>query len=159
MSCVLLTRSLGGVFLDVVVTETHTSEMEIAEHPVERDAKISDHAWRLPRIVVLEAIVVSPAHIASWEALLQVQRIAEPFPIITGLRVYEDMLIKSLEASRDVNRSSILYFSATCREVIRVSTQTIGGAQGATTSRGQIQGRQLTPTNSAQASLLSSIGG
>lgn len=157
MTCILLSRSIGGVFVDVVISEEHTAGMEIAEHPVERGAKISDHAWRTPYRVVLDGVIDGARGIASYQALLAVQEAAEPFSLVTGLKVYANMLVKELTATRDPEHSRVLKFTCECQEVIIVSTES-GAAPGATadgslsgtdaakatTQRGQVSARPVT---------------
>jgi len=148
MTCILVSRSIGGVFVDVVISEEHESEMEIAEHPVEKGAKISDHAWRLPYRVTLESAISGERAVASYQQLLAVQAAAEPFSLVTGLKVYNDMLIKRITATRDRENARVLKFEAELQEVVIVSTESSasGGsssddkAQG-TTKRGQVAAR------------------
>lgn len=146
MTCILVSRSIGGVFVDVVISEEHESEMEIAEHPVEKGAKISDHAWRLPAKVTLESAIAGDRAVASFQQLLDVQAAAEPFSLVTGLKVYQNMLIKRLNATRDKENARVLKFEAELQEVIIVSTESSGAsssddkAQG-TTKRGQVAAR------------------
>jgi hypothetical protein len=45
------------VELDAVLSETHASEVEVTEHPVERGANVSDHARVKPEQVTLEGLV------------------------------------------------------------------------------------------------------
>lgn len=150
MSCILVSRSIGGVFIDVVISEEHESEMSIAEHPVEKGAKISDHAWRERRYVKLEGVVDQSRAMSAYRQLLDAQERAEPFSLVTGLMVYENMLIERITATRDKDHARVLKFEAECREVIIVNTEsgsgTAGGdsasdkAQG-TTKRGQVSAR------------------
>lgn len=149
MSCILVSRSIGGVFIDVVISEEHESSMTIAEHPVERGAKISDHAWRERRRVTLEGAVGQGRAISAYEQLLAVQEQAEPFSLVTGLKVYENMLIERITVTRDKEHARVLRFEAECSEVIIVNTETSAGggsssddkAQG-TTKRGQVAARR-----------------
>lgn len=146
MTCILVSRSIGGVFVDVVISEEHESEMEIAEHPVEKGAKISDHAWRLPAKVTLELAIAGERAVASFQQLLDVQAAAEPFSLVTGLKVYQNMLIKRLSATRDKENARVLKFEAELQEVIIVSTESSGGSSSAdkaqgTTKRGQVAAR------------------
>jgi hypothetical protein len=46
-------RSLGGLYPDVVVEESHDDALEITEHPVEQGASISDHAFKKPQTVTI----------------------------------------------------------------------------------------------------------
>ena len=147
MTCILVSRSIGGVFVDVVISEEHESEMEIAEHPVEKGAKVSDHAWRLPYRVTLESAIAGERAVASFEQLLSVQKAAEPFSLVTGLKVYNNMLIKRLTATRDRENARVLKFEAELQEVVIVNTESSGtgsssedSAQG-TTKRGQVAAR------------------
>lgn len=39
-------RRIGFLIPDVIITETHTDELNIAQHPVDRSASISDYAWK-----------------------------------------------------------------------------------------------------------------
>jgi hypothetical protein len=150
MTCiVLLSRDIGGIPIDVVITESHESEMEIAEHPVERGASISDHAWRKPREVSIEGLVDTPLAQAAFAGLLALQDNPEPFDVVTGLRLYPSMLLQSLSAERDVEHGRVLKFTAKLKEVIIVSTGSTGapsdgGRASGTQARGQVQARQMS---------------
>jgi hypothetical protein len=155
MMCVALSRSIGGVPVDVVIEEKHTSEMEIAQHPVEKGAKISDHAWRTPFEIRITGAVGSDAALASYQSLLDLQEKAEPFDFVSPLKLYSSMLVRRIEATRDAEKARILHFEAELQEVIIVSTQSeaasetgAGDKNGAaatadkakkTVNRGQIQ--------------------
>ena len=61
-------------------------------------------------------------------AFLQVQglqALAEPFSIQTGLTLYTNMLISTLQAEQDASTGSVFRFRASLRQVIFVSTQTV----------------------------------
>lgn len=162
MTCILVSRSIGGVFVDVVISEEHESSMTIAEHPVERGAKISDHAWRERRRVTLEGVVEQTRSISAYEQLLAVQEEAEPFSLVTGLKVYENMLIERITVTRDKDHARVLKFEAECSEVKIVSTESRAGggsssedkAQG-TTKRGQVAARPAESIPSRTDKILS----
>ena len=118
---VFLSRNLGGIPLDVVINENHTSEVNIPKHPVERGVKVSDHVWREPRDVEIECIIQGPGLMDAYQALLDLQEEAEPFDFVTGLKVYENMLIEGLYPVRDKDYGRVLKFSASLQEVIIVS--------------------------------------
>lgn len=151
-SCVIVSREIGGVPIDVVLYEEHESTMTIADHPVERGAEISDHAWREARRVRIEGVVDAPLAVAAYEGLLAVQEAAEPFDLVTGLKIYRNMLIEQLFATRDKATARVLNFEADLREVIIVDTQTSAGSPEAGTTadrasprvnRGQVQAREF----------------
>jgi hypothetical protein len=159
MSCAILSRELGGIPLDVVVSEDVLSELEIPEHPVEKGAKVSDHAWRKPEVLNLEAVSADTATV-SYDALKAVQTSAEPFDFLSGFTLHRNMLIQSLNPSRDVTTGRVFSFTAILKEVIIVATQegpaTDGKAGGkggddrgrATVNRGQVQAVSVSPSTS-----------
>lgn len=118
---VFLSRNLGGIPVDVVINENHTSEVNIPKHPVERGVKVSDHVWREPREVEIECIIDGPGLMDAYDALLSLQEEAEPFDFVTGLKVYENMLIQGLYPIRDKEYGRVLKFNAKLQEVIIVS--------------------------------------
>lgn len=153
MTCsTLFGRSIGAVPIDVVISEKHTSSLEVAEHPIEGGGLISDHAWRKPRKVTIEGAIASMPAMSAWEALLAVQEAREPIDIVTGLKLYDSMVIKELTAERDQKTSRILSFTAELQEVIIVQSQEGEGTGDSsdnqvasrTRQRGQVQARTST---------------
>lgn len=150
MACIILPRDIGGIPVDVIVSEEVTSEMEIPEHPVEKGAKVSDHAWRKPEVINIEAANADAAQ-AGYDAFRQVQDAAEPFDFLSGWTLHQSMLIQTLNPTRDVETGQIFNFRCTLKEVIIVETQegpaTKGKAGGkggdergqSATARGQVQ--------------------
>lgn len=57
--------------------------------------------------------------------LLELQRSLIPFTIITGKRKYENMLFKSISNTTDINSENALMITATCKEIIVVSTSLV----------------------------------
>lgn len=163
MSCVLIVRDIGGVFVDVVLRETVEAAMEIPQHPVESGAKISDHAWRIPTSASLECI--SQDVTGTYESLFSVMKTAEPFTIVTGFTVLSNMLIEKLAPERDPTTGQVLKFTCSLKEVIRVSSQRTasnsanGDGNGKSgeagvgsdergagrTQRGQVQANEVSP--------------
>jgi len=142
---------------DSVVSEDHTSRLEICENPVETGVLMSDHVFMRPRELVIQAVVTNtplemrtpdhdkvtelntdkawliPADSTDSETraqrafglLLALQESGNPFNIQTGLKLYEDMLVKELTTTTDANTEGGLVFRATVREVQFTSTETI----------------------------------
>lgn len=150
---VILLRSIGGVFVDVVIRERLIASMETVTHPVESGAKISDHAWRSPTILTMQcAASADPA--LMFQALFSVMKLAEPFTIVTGFGIHENMLLTRLEPSRDVETGRIFDFDAELTETIIVSTSSSGSSasdgygdeRGAgDTNRGDVDAREVSP--------------
>lgn len=146
-TCILFPRTIGPVAIDVVVSESITSSLEIAKHPVESGAQISDHAWRKPYQVELAGAVGQESAIAAYNSLLALQESVEPFDLLTGLKLFNNMLIERLQPMRDITYGRVLNFTATLSEVIIVSS-----AEGDVAERGQVQARKVGGGNDAQSS-------
>ncbi|EFA3718335.1 hypothetical protein C6S90_004881, partial [Escherichia coli] len=93
--------------------------------------------------------------------LLNLQRDRIPFDVTTGKRIYNNMLIKTLEVTTDKSSENVLLATITLREVIITSTQSIRVAsknnmtEGVGTSAVQNTGTKTTvpPNNSIMKSL------
>lgn len=148
------TRSIGMLIPDVVVREVQRDEMVITDHPVERGAAISDHAFLRPVEVEMQigwsdstGGYVGYAS-EAYDSLVALQKERQPFTLTTGNRQYENMLISSISLQKDEKSEHISAIQCRLREVIIVSTQMTGtpkSAQanpaktGATTDGGQQQ--------------------
>lgn len=60
-----------------------------------------------------------------YQQLLTLQNGRQPFQIITGKRIYQNMLIRSLAVTTDEKSEHSLFCTAVCREVIIVQTQSV----------------------------------
>ncbi|MFJ5452942.1 phage baseplate protein [Pectobacterium jejuense] len=181
-------RKIGMIIPDVVVSEKHSDVLEITEHPVEKPTAsgagfIADHAYRRPSEVVMEvgfagggslldsslldtsriglSLGLSPKEV--YQQLLDLQRLRLPFDVVTGKRLYSNMLMRSLDVTTDRTSENVLMAVITLREIIISETSSTKVAPkeemtlGATTSDVQSSGTKTPqPVNS---SILNSIGG
>lgn len=120
MPAIAFSRTIGPVPIDCVVSERHTSEIAITEIPIEDGARITDHAFVLPKKVTLD--IANDNAAAAFNALVAFQESRVPFVMVTGLKVYTNMLIKNLSAERDATFSSILRCTCDLQEILIVST-------------------------------------
>jgi hypothetical protein len=152
-------RSIGELFPDVVIEESHEDGLEITEHPVEQGAAVNDHAYKKPETVTIRA-GVSDSNSAGndkaaqeyYDKLLDLQKRREPFDIVTRRRLHKNMLLESISVVTDANTENALIFTAECREVILVRTQVTSvpprkhqanaAKTGATEDKGQKQPRK-----------------
>lgn len=147
----------------------------IADHAFKRPATLSMHvAWsaspstqgllaglksgQLAGLKAIKALAMKePAPGASYlsgvyDKLRELQESREPFDIITGKRIYSNMLLQSLAVTTDPQSEFVLMVRATFRQVIIVSTQVVTAppaqqAQPAVTGATQEKGTQaLQPT-------------
>lgn len=62
---------------------------------------------------------------AIYGQLLELQDSRIPFDVYTGKRIYKNMLFKSLAITTDAEHENVLLLTATCKQVIIVSTTTV----------------------------------
>ena len=174
-------RRIGLIVPSVVISEKHNDSLEITEHPVEVGAAISDHAFRRPSEVVMQvgfagggslldfvdtsslglSVGIGPKE--TYQELLNLQSSRVPLDVVTGKRIYTNMLIRALEVTTDRASENILSAVLTLREVIITSTTTTQVAPksnmklGANTSAVQNSGVK-TPVQKNE-SILSRLSG
>ncbi|MCK0552583.1 hypothetical protein KFO32_05770 [Pantoea ananatis] len=139
----LQSRKIGIIIPDVVISEKHGDRLEITEHPVEVGASVSDHAYKRPSEVVMQVgfsgggslldfasnltatslLGISPREV--YVRLLKLQSDRMPFDVVTGKRLYSNMLLQSLEVTTDRFTENVLSATLTLREIIITSTQSI----------------------------------
>lgn len=137
---VAIIRSMGGLVFDAVFEETHESELEVTDNPVETGVVVSDHAYMKPlRITLSAGVSDTPLYVPAddpfqsdagrskraFEVLTELQKKAEPFDVQTGLKLYKNMICTAIRTSQDKDTSGALVFTAEIREVIIVYTQVV----------------------------------
>ena len=143
-------RTIMGLFTDVTVEEKHTDEIEITEHPTEVGAPINDHAFKKPpelKIQVgwsesagrLEGLVGNTALggdlslVIVYEALQKLQGSFVPLIVMTGKRLYTNMLIKSLSVTTDLTSENALMVEIHFKKINLVKTsQTVVAVENQT---------------------------
>lgn len=176
-------RSVGVIIPDVVVSEKHTDALEITEHPVEVGAAVSDHAYKKPSEVVMECgfsgggslvdfvdtnrvglgIGLGPRE--TYQKIIELQESRIPFDVVTGKRIYSNMLLKAVEVTTDRTSENVLMATLTLREVIMTSTQSVHVAdkkqmsRGVSTSDVQNTGNKVSKPADKNESMLSGIWG
>ncbi|MBD2803500.1 hypothetical protein ID855_01975 [Xenorhabdus sp. ZM] len=141
------TRKIGMIVPSVVISEKHQDATEITEHPVQRGAAISDHAYDTPSEVTMEigfsgggslidgvsmfdfftGAVLGKTPKQIYQQLLDLKASKEPFDVTTGKRQYKNMLIRAIEVTTDKTSENVLMVVLTLREVIIVEIQTVKG--------------------------------
>ncbi len=145
-------RSVGGVQLDAVISETHDNRVSLTTNPVEFGADITDHSFIEPKkirivgevsdtplgLAALGEIVDNISglfgtattdsqtrSVAAYNALVQLQETREPLQIQTKLRLYQNMIITRLSTTQDKDSSKIANMVIDLQEVNIVETQII----------------------------------
>lgn len=167
-------RKIGLIVPSVVVSEKHSDTLEITEHPVEIGAAVADHAYKRPSEVVMEVgfagggslldfvdtssiglnLGLSPQE--TYQELLDLQNSRIPFDVVTGKRLYSNMLIRAMEITTEKTTENVLSAVLTLREALITQTQQVTVADksnmkdGASTSAVANSGAKTTkpPNNS-----------
>ena len=114
----------------VWVEEQHTDNVIITEHPVERGAPITDHAFaRGPELTVRLAwggfgLTLADAQ-AAYSQILTLKDNRVLFSVQTGKRLYTNMLISEVSVTTDQHSEYILLATLRCRQLILVNTSIV----------------------------------
>jgi len=163
---------IAQIEVDVAISESHETECDVTENPVEAGANITDHVQVKPARLVVEGLVSdTPIKFLSgirdlfddnrsrktYNELLELQKAREPIDVITGLKQYKSMILKTLVIPRNVDTGRALRFNATFQEVIIVESSIVA----ITASNKQFQKKteigKTSPTSPAQ-NILSGAG-
>ena len=136
------TRAVVGlVQFDASLSESHLSEADITDHPVEEGANIADHIRNRPDSIEINGVVTNTpiAYLASltakspltsdlgsvddrvetaYQELLRIKNTGELVEVITSLRTYKNMVLKSVSVVRDQANGNILNTSVALREML-----------------------------------------
>lgn len=124
---------IDGYPMDLAVSETHGFTSEVAEHPVERGADITDHVRARPITIDMECIVSDTplAKIANdltrqgstlpsedaYAHLLAIRDARQPVTIETSLGTFSSMAMLSLSVPRDAGKSGGLFFTVSFQQI------------------------------------------
>lgn len=122
-------RMIGDFTATVTIEETATDDLEITQHPVQDGAAITDHAYVKPVSLSIKA-QWSPAYIGVpidelYRKMRQLQASRIPIDVVTGKRIYRNMLVKSLSETTDRDTSNILNLSIQLQEVFITRLQVV----------------------------------
>lgn len=145
-------KSIGGIQLDAVLSETHNNTVRLTKNPVELGADITDHAIVEPKkIVIVAEVSDTPLGLAAlgqivdlvtglfgtsttqnitrsnaaFNAMVLLQEQREPLEIQTKLRLYQDMIITSLVTTQDKDSSRIALMTIILEEVLITESQVV----------------------------------
>lgn len=145
-------KSLGGIQLDAVLSETHGNEVRLTKNPVELGADITDHAIIEPKkINIVAQISDNPLGVAAlgqiidpitglfgtatsdnitrsnaaYNAMVQLMETREPIEVQTKLKLYTNMVITNLSTTQDKNSSRIVLMAINLEEVLITESQVV----------------------------------
>lgn len=118
---------VGVVVFDTMVSEEHRFTSRVTYYPVENGTIVSDHIINQPDIVVLSGLVTDTPlslfapfnrSIAAFNALLQIHERREVVDVVTGIKVYKNMAITSLDVPRTIKTGQTLTFNIELQKIV-----------------------------------------
>jgi hypothetical protein len=125
---VILTK-IGAVPLDVSISQIHRFPSVITKNPVEDGTTFADHVVLLPVTLEIDGRVTdAPISIRdvitgkfnaqdAYRELVRMQKAREPFTVVTGLNVYQNMLIEDLSIPRTASDGKSMRFTILLQEI------------------------------------------
>jgi hypothetical protein len=163
-------RRIENFEAECTVTEEHSDELTITEHPVEYGAAINDHAFKRPsevRVRIGWTAAYTGGDVRTiYEQLLALQGSRQPFEVFTGKRAYRNMLVASLTTQTNSGLEYTFLADVVLRQIILVSTQTIPISANINTlanpegnmPTGQTGTLQTTPASLGETKLARGLG-
>lgn len=139
-------RHIGNFRAQCTVSESSSDTLKITEHPVQRGVDFTDHAIKEQPALKIEAIfnpLFTPLK-ELYNNLLDLQSSREPFEIMTGKRLYKDMLCKNLAVVTDAQNEFILSILGEFTQITIVESQTTTVPASAVQKNAQITGAATT---------------
>jgi hypothetical protein len=136
-------KSIGAILIDAFSIEDHHSAVIVTDYPVEDGSTISDNAIEQPDDLTITGIcgtasLLNPVSMISRaldadQALYNLKHNRDTITILSGLRVYQNMIITDYRVRRDKDSGGALVFVMSFRQIVIVKSQTttvpnIGGS-------------------------------
>jgi hypothetical protein len=150
-------RSIGQIFPDVVIEESHADESIVTQDPVQGGALVTDHIFDRPPLVAIRGGFSnsSAGYVGyvqeQYQELLRLKAAKTPFFLSTGKRPYRDMVIQAIQVVTDPRSEYVLMFTAICVHINIVKGSTAGN-DPTTGGPASNQANQTDPAASAGVS-------
>lgn len=117
---------VAGVVLDAVLTEDHVYNSRVTNYPVEDGRIISDHIINEPDTLQITGVVsdtplsfLAPFNrsVNAFQRLVEIHNRREFITVVTGIKVYDNMVLTSLQVPRNVNSGQSLTFTMDFQKV------------------------------------------
>jgi len=134
-------KSIGGIVIDAFVTEGHKRQVDHTEYAIESGSTISDHVRIRPDTLDVSGLLVVDINKSlgtAYDSLSALVDKRELVTVVTGLKVYENMVIESLNVDREASTGGSLPFTMTFQRIAIVKSQT------ATIPKSSLTGSDLT---------------
>lgn len=159
--------NLQVLALDAAPIVTHSSDVEVTDHPVETGSNVSDNARARADTLVLEGFVaeqsigalsgLTPPPQVAFDQLRKLKDNGTVIQVSTRLHLYPNMVIEHLSFPETVDIGGSLRFTCGLRAVRVVSSQTIT-PPAARISANKKKSDSKKPTTPATPAEMSSAG-
>jgi len=135
---------LGGLTpdfaFDAVLSEEHSQAATITTDPVETGFALSDHIYHEPDRLTVEIAVSDYAlhpstddpfasstsrSMKAFDLISKVKRAGEPISVVTGLKLYDNMMILNISCRQDAATASALIARVEFEQVTIANTRTV----------------------------------
>ena len=127
-------KSIGSIPVDAFTDEDHHSTVTVTTMPVEDGSTISDNAVEEPDELLITGIC-GPASLLNLvtsltktldadQALYALKSARQPIQVVTGLRVYTNMVIYDYRVRRNKDTGNALVFTIWLRQIVIIKSQT-----------------------------------
>ena len=122
--------TIGNISLDATLSEDHSLTAKATQFPLENGSFVSDHVEVAPiRLSIRGVISDTPLNVLSdfnrsidnFNRLTRLFETKAVLSVITGIRVYQNMVMTSLNVPRDVETGQSLTFEIDLQEMRFVS--------------------------------------
>ena len=134
-------NAINQIILDATISERHDHSSEVTTHPIETGGFVADHIYENPRVVTIEGEItdspivpfnimagLSARRLEAYDQLVLIHKARAVVRLVTGLKVYADMVMRSLSVPRDPGTGGRLQFSAEFVEIRQVTSEVVGVA-------------------------------
>lgn len=122
---------IGAIFLDATISEDHEYSSRVTNFPVEEGRIISDNIILEPEILQVSGIVSdSPLSIfapfnrsiTAFNQLVRIHQNREIIQVVTGIKIYDNMVLTNLQVPRDIRTGQSLTFNMTFQKIFTDSS-------------------------------------
>ena len=130
--------SIGAITLDATIREQHQFSNTVTENPLEDGSIVTDHIFSNPYMLLIEGEItdspvqffsglqgISERRIEAFEQLVALRDSKDLITVVTGYKVYNDIVITNLTFPRDQTTGKRLQFSAEFMQVRKVASQIV----------------------------------
>ena len=119
--------NVGGIFLDATISEEHIYNSRVTNYPVEDGRIISDHVINEPETLQITGIVsdtplsiLAPFNrsVDAFNRLVRLHTNRERITVVTGIKVYTNMIMTALQVPRNMQTGQSLTFIIDLQKVI-----------------------------------------